>query len=153
MAIAGLVTKAVVLVDGAAALMILEPPLNAVQVEAAQAFEPSHLHALLKLFQANGALGRVDTVLLRGDVGEDAREAHCKGRRCARGCVIALGGRAARDISAVCHDARGDVCLSHSLKIGERAGRKLAVADGALVFLVKLGWWRRRRQSALAAGR
>lgn len=114
--------------------VLRKPPRDARPVEPAQTLQPRHRHAHLELLQADGALGAVDAVLLRRRVGEHAGPplagaAAARFAACGRGAVGAVRG-----------DADVDVGLALGLEVGEAAGRELAVADGAFVFLGELGW-------------
>jgi len=134
------IPKAVMLMHRTATRMVYEPGRDAGAMEATEALEAGHGDADLELLEADGALGRVDAVLLGGEVGEHAGAA----RRLARRGLAAVG------IAAVGRDADGDVGLAEGLVVGERAGRQRAVADGTFVLLGDLGRRRRRRWEAAA---
>lgn len=124
------------LVHGTLPGMSLEPSHDAPPVEAAQALQPRHVDADLELLEADGALGRVDAVLLRSLVGEHARSPGQIGRRRRRRGAATRRRNSRpprRSAAAVGGYARGYVRLALGLEVGQRAGRQLAVADGTLV--------------------
>jgi len=135
--------KPVMLMHGALPRMPLEPGIDTPPVEPTQALQPRHFDADLKLLQANGTLGRVDAVLLRGLIREHARPSlqRHRGRRPAvggRDAAAAAGRRPAMRrgaAAAVRQDTVRDVLLAPALEVGQRPGRELAVADGTLVLL------------------
>lgn len=140
--------------------MALPPGADAHPMEAAEALEAGHGDADLELLEADGALGRVDAVLLGGRVREHAGAAGGHGRqgRAAAACASCIPGAGAGRggdapiIRAVRRDADTNVRLAQGLKVGEGARRKLAVTHGALVFLGDLGRrGRERRQAAIDA--
>lgn len=102
------------LMDRAPARVIHEPSRYAPMVEPTQALQSRHRDPDLKLLQANGALRRVDAVLLRRHVGEHARAPRGPGRR-GRGPLPILcirGIRCPAAVRAVARDAAVDVRFS-----------------------------------------
>ena len=125
----------------------LPPRADAPAVKPTETLEPSHGHPNLKLLEADGALGRVDAVLFRRQVGKHARPPGRHGRERgahatatpaitarATAAWVGVGGDPSA-IRAVRRDAYVDVRFPQRLVIGQRPGRKLSVAYRALVFL------------------
>jgi len=75
---------AIMLVNGTASGMIDEPFPDALPVKATQAFQPCHGHANLEFFEADGAFGIIDAILLGGLVGKHPGTTH----RDAVGCRL-----------------------------------------------------------------
>ncbi len=119
--------------------MPLPPRVNARAVKTAQTLKPGHGDAGLELLKTDGALGRVDTVLLGRRVREHARPAGRHGRQHVRPtAATSVTHSRRRAVSAVARDAAVDVCLAQRLKVGKGRRRKFTVADGAFVFLGNL---------------
>lgn len=85
----------------------LEPFPDAAQMKAAEALQTAHVDADLELLEADRALRVVDTVLLGGFVGEDARAAPVHSGR----------GGCAEDDGGVCLFAR---CGPRFGRVGDR---------------------------------
>ena len=87
-----LIVIIVMLMNRTLARVTLEPAHDAVVVEAAEALQAAHIDGDFELLEADGALGRVDTVLLRGLVREDAGAARQARGRAADGLGLGLRG-------------------------------------------------------------
>lgn len=72
------------LVHGTPARMPLPPRIDTRPVEPTKTLQPGHSNSGLKLLQADGALSRVDAVLLGRRVGEHAGPARRYGRQYVR---------------------------------------------------------------------
>ena len=90
--------------------MVDKPRRNAGAVKATKTLQSSHGHADRKFLKAYRALGVVDAVLLRRDVGIHARPSRSR-RKCR---ILVSGSRAA--VRAVRLDARGNVRFPVSLE-------------------------------------
>lgn len=131
--------------------MVHEPGIDAGSVEAAQALEPGHRDAGLEFLEADGALGVVDTIFLRGRVGEYARPScHARGRGPVRaysaGGSERVRGPPIRAVCAVLRDALIDVSFTPGFEIQQLARGEFVMTHGTLVFLGDL---RRGRQGAV----
>ena len=147
------VTIAIMLMHGASPRVPLPPRRDAAPVETAEALEPCHRNAHLKLFQADGAFRRVYAVLFCRDIGEHAsRTWRYPGQRSTVWASFIFGTPSAwrAAVGAVRGDAHADVRLTERLKVGKISGRELTVAHWALILLGNLrNGWRQRGQAAV----
>jgi hypothetical protein len=104
------IPKAVVLMNRTPPGMPNEPGGDARVVETTQTLETGHWDADCELLEADGALGRVYAVLLRGSVGKHARPA---------GLGVGVHRRATPRVPRMRRDANVDVRLAHGFVVGE----------------------------------